>query len=105
MNKIDYLKEAIINNYPVELSSSVFKELLQNRPSITIWISSNVLYITSTNDYNCALYYDHNIVKVCDIEDYDTIIDIYNGTFGFNPNEEKINNLIEILNREFSMIK
>ena len=102
---MDYLNEALINNYNVDLSSSVFIELTHNQPKITIWIEGKVIYITSTKDYNVYSYYDKNVIKICDIDDYDAIIDIYNSTYGYNSNEVKIKGLIEILNRQFGITK
>ena len=99
MDVIEYFTKAIERKIDVYLSSSVFVELTLTTPSITLWEYDKVLNITSTKDYNSAFYYNKNIEKVCDVYDLDTIIDIYNSTYGFNPNEEKINGLIGIFSR------
>ena len=91
MNVIDILKKALDDKTDVYLASSTFVEMTLQTPSVTLWIYDNVLNITSTRDYNT--------VKICDVYDLDTIIDIYNSTYGYTPKEEKINGLIGIFSR------
>ena len=99
MDIIDELKKAHDDGVDVYLASSTFIELTKQTPSVTLWIYEGVLNITSTKDYNSHLYYNKNATKICDIYDLDTIIDIYNSTYGFDPGTVKINNLIGIFSR------
>ena len=99
MDKLDYLNDALKSNVDVYLASSVFIEMTIPTPSITLWEYDNVLNITSTKDFNSHLYYNKNAIKICDVYDIDTIIDIYNATYGFEPNDVKINRLIGIFSR------
>ena len=99
MNVIDILKKALDDKTDVYLASSTFVEMTLQTPSVTLWIYDNVLNITSTRDYNTQAYYNKDTVKICDVYDLDTIIDIYNSTYGYTPKEEKINSLIGIFSR------
>ena len=98
MDIIDYLKNS--NSKDVYLSSSVFKELTTPTPSVTLWDYEDVIYISSTKDYNTHVYYYKGTTKICDVYDPDVIIDIYNATAGYIPTDVKINSLIGIFSRQ-----
>ena len=104
MNIIEHLNYALDHEYDVYLSSSVFRELTLDNPRISLWIKDNVINITSTRDYNSYLYYSKNdTIKICDVSDLDTIIDIYRATNGYTPKDIKINGLIEILAQGYKL--
>ncbi len=102
MNSLDYLKELYYKNFSINLSSSVFRELTLDYPSIVLWLKDNDLNITSKKDYNAYKYYDSSIIKLYEVSDYEKIILIYRiAAFKYKyDSEEILSNLINIFDEK-----
>ena len=99
MDNIELLKNLFYEVFSVDLSSGVFKELLNSYPHVTIWLEGNIIKITSTKDYNASIMYGINGTKIYESSDYYEIIDLYKITaFGYIYDKEEIlTNLIHYL--------
>ena len=100
MDIIEYLNNNRERITDVKILSSAFIELTLQNPCITIWEENNIINITSKKDYNLEVYYNKEVKKICDVDDYDMIIDIYRVTNGYTPKDEKIDCLIEIFDNK-----
>jgi len=110
---MDYLKELLLkceNGEKVEVvcSSDVFREFYFDYSSVTVWILDNVLYISSTKEYNMTLYYSSNkILEIYSTSDKETILKLYNAS-ALNyvyPANVLIQNVIDVIEGQAQLTK
>lgn len=105
MANIELLKDLYYEEFNIDLSSGVFKELLTPYPNVTVWLKDNEVRITSTRDFNTYNYYGENGIKIYETNDYGEIIVLYKIT-GFKyiyDKEEILDNLILFLENRKSL--
>ena len=103
MNGIDYLKSLFYENFSIELSSSVFREMVTWQPRVVIWADGFDVKITSIIDYHVYKNLNPDIIKLFEIYDMDKCIEIYRiAAFGYKyDSEEILSNLIKELERNY----
>ena len=99
MDGLEYLKCLYCESYSIEVLSSVFVELLEEDPYITIWADGNDIKITSRKEYYAHYYIDPSIVRLFDINDFETGVLLYRAAaFKYKyESEEILSNLISVL--------
>ena len=110
---MDYLKELLSKyengeNVDVVCTSDTFREFYYPNPKVSVWISNNVLYISSTKEYNMNLYYSSgNITEIFTTSDKEVILKLYNASAVkyVYPVDVLIKNVMEVVESQSQLTK
>lgn len=87
MNEI---KNLLYNCGKLELSSSVFRGLHSDNPTLVIWKDNSDINITDLGEYGFRKYYDNSVTKLYETTDRQIIESIYEATaYSYIYNQEE----------------
>lgn len=93
------LIDVIYDNGKLDISSSVFVSMYKGDPQAVIWKDGKDVYITDYFDYGIAVHSNHDIKKLYETTDPETVLKIYDATacaYIFDV-EERVSRLLSVI--------